>query len=72
MIFMSGYAGAYRRPAAVPRDVRQGGGHLPHLAVSLQAAAQPRHAGHQVHQGGDVSQVVCIECRAQCSTRERL
>ncbi len=55
-MILSGYAGADLWAGAVLGGVRQGGGHLPHLALPLQAAAQPWHARQQIHQGPDVSQ----------------
>ena len=55
-MLLSGYAGADLRAGAVPGGVRQGGGHLPHLALPLQAPAQPWHARQQIHQRPDVSQ----------------
>ena len=47
MLMKLGHAGADKRAAACLGDVREGGVHLPHLAVPLQPAPPARHAQHQ-------------------------
>ena len=68
IIVLTGHAGSHLGPPLLPGGVSQGGRDLPHLALPLQAAPQPRHAQDPLGQGGDVGGIfwLLFSCEMSC------